>query len=39
VALQALDAHSTLTALELGAREANPVMQPVSSATSPPCWP
>jgi hypothetical protein len=29
VALQALDAHSTLTALDLGAREANPVMQGV----------
>jgi hypothetical protein len=29
VALQALDAHSTLTALNRGAREANPVMQPV----------
>jgi hypothetical protein len=29
VALQALDAHSTMTALNLGAREANPVMQGV----------
>jgi hypothetical protein len=30
VALQALDAHSTLSALELGAREVNPVMQGVA---------
>ena len=30
VALQALDAHSTLTALKHGAREANPMMQGVA---------
>jgi hypothetical protein len=30
VVLQALDAHSTLTALKQGAREANPMMQGVA---------